>query len=71
MKSLEDSIKRERPLYESNSTNSTLEERFVDDQTIFADVEISHLSSYEYEPIGSLVKRFTKAGIPSMVKDIT
>jgi thioglycine synthase len=47
----------------------SLGDRFVDDPTIFPDVEIAEAT--EFEPIKCLVKKFTGAGIPLMIKDIT
>jgi thioglycine synthase len=46
------------------------EDAFVDDPGIFHDVDISEIAK-EYEPIKFLVKRFTDAGIPLLIKDIT
>lgn len=45
------------------------EAEFVDDSTIFPDVNISEIM--EYEPIKFLVRRFASAGIPLLIKDIT
>ncbi len=45
-------------------------EKFIDDLTIFPDVEISEIVD-EYEPIKFLVKRFNDAGISLLIKDIT
>jgi len=45
-------------------------EKFIDDSTIFPDVEISEIVD-EYEPIKFLVKRFNDAGISLLIKDIT
>ena len=47
-----------------------LEDKFVDDSSIFPDVDISEIAE-EFEPIKCLVKRFTDAGIPLLIKDIT
>jgi ribosomal protein S12 methylthiotransferase accessory factor len=46
------------------------EDKFVDDPSIFSDVDISEILA-EFEPIKRLVKRFTKAGIPLLIKNIT
>jgi thioglycine synthase len=46
------------------------EDEFVDDSSIFPDVDISKIAE-EFEPIKCLVKRFTDAGIPLLIKDIT
>jgi ribosomal protein S12 methylthiotransferase accessory factor YcaO len=43
-------------------------DRFVDDPSIFPDVDISEV---EFEPVRKLVKRFEQAGIPLIIKDIT
>lgn len=45
-------------------------EKFIDDSTIFPDVEISEIVDV-YEPIKFLVKRFNDAGISLLIKDIT
>lgn len=45
------------------------EAEFVDDSSIFPDVNISEIM--EYEPIKFLVRRFATAGIPLLIKDIT
>jgi thioglycine synthase len=41
---------------------------FVDDDTIFADVDISDI---DFKPISNLVKKFNDAKIPLIIKDIT
>jgi ribosomal protein S12 methylthiotransferase accessory factor len=46
------------------------EDKFVDDPSIFPDVDISEIAG-EFEPIKFLVKKFTDLGIPLLVKDIT
>jgi thioglycine synthase len=46
------------------------EDKFVDDSSIFPDVDISEISE-EFEPINFLVKRFTDSGIPLLIKEIT
>jgi thioglycine synthase len=51
-------------------TRISAEDKFVDDSSIFPDVDISDITE-EFEPIKRLVKRFTDAGIPLLVKDIT
>jgi ribosomal protein S12 methylthiotransferase accessory factor YcaO len=48
----------------------SIEEKFVDDPSIFPDVDISEILE-GFEPIKRLVKRFTKTGIPLLIKDIT
>jgi thioglycine synthase len=45
-------------------------EKFVDDPTIFPEVDITELTA-EFEPIRCLVRRFADAGIPLMIKDLT
>ena len=47
-----------------------LTKKFVDDSSIFPDVDISEIAR-EFEPIKSLVKKFADAGIPLLIKDIT
>ena len=46
------------------------EDKFVDDSSIFPDVDISEIAE-EFEPIKRLVKGFTDASIPLLIKDIT
>jgi thioglycine synthase len=46
------------------------EDKFVDDPSIFPDVDISEIAE-EFEPIKRLVKKFTNASIPLLIKDIT
>jgi ribosomal protein S12 methylthiotransferase accessory factor len=46
------------------------EDKFVDDSSIFSDVNISEIAE-EVEPIKFLVKKFTDAGIPLLIKNIT
>ena len=46
------------------------EDKFVDDSSIFQDVDISKIAE-EFEPIKHLIKRFTDVGIPLLIKDIT
>lgn len=45
-------------------------DRFVDDSSIFSDVDISRVTE-EFEPVRDLVRRFSDAGISLLVKDIT
>lgn len=47
-----------------------VEDIFVDDSSIFPDVDISRIAE-EFEPIKRLIKRFTDAGVPLLIKDIT
>jgi thioglycine synthase len=61
-------IKEERIEYPL--TLIPLEAKFVDDSSIFPDVDISEIAE-EFEPVGRLVKRFTDAGIPLVIKNIT
>lgn len=42
--------------------------RFVDDPGVFPEVDISEV---EFEPVKKLVRKFEKAGIPLIIKDIT
>jgi thioglycine synthase len=51
-------------------TQIPAEDKFVDDSSIFSDVNISEIAK-EFEPIGSLVKKFAYAGVPLLVKNIT
>ena len=44
--------------------------KFVDDSSIFPDVDISEIAD-EFEPIKFLVKRFTDSGISLLIKEIT
>jgi ribosomal protein S12 methylthiotransferase accessory factor len=48
----------------------SLGEKFVDDPTIFPDVNIAEVTA-EFEPIKRLVRKFSDAGIPLTIKDIT
>ncbi|HVX03178.1 MAG TPA: YcaO-like family protein [Nitrososphaera sp.] len=43
-------------------------DKFVDDPGLFPDVDISDV---EFEPVKKLVRRFERAGIPLIIKDIT
>jgi thioglycine synthase len=43
-------------------------DRFVDDPGVFPEVDISEV---EFEPVRKLVRKFEKAGIPLIIKDIT
>ena len=43
-------------------------DRFVDDPGVFPEVDISE---FEFEPVRKLVRKFEKAGIPLIIKDIT
>jgi thioglycine synthase len=49
---------------------SRIPKQFVDDSSIFPDVDISEIAS-EFNIIKNLVKRFTNAGITLLIKDIT
>lgn len=51
-------------------TRVLVENKFVDDPSIFPDVDIAEIAQ-EFEPIKCLVKRFTDVGIPLLIKDIT
>ncbi len=50
------------------SVSPILTDRFVDDPSIFPDVDISEI---DFEPVKNLVEKFRQAGISLMVKDIT
>ena len=52
------------------SKTEIAEDKFVDDSSIFKEVDISEISK-ECRPIKFLVKRFKDAGISLLVKDIT
>jgi len=47
-----------------------MDDKFVDDSSIFPDVDISEIVK-ESESIAFLVKRFTESGIPLLIKEIT
>jgi thioglycine synthase len=59
-------------IFKNNSSSKTEidEDEFVDDSSIFRDVDISEISN-EFLPIKSLIKRFSNVGISLLVKDIT
>lgn len=46
------------------------EDEFIDDSSIFQEVDISETIE-KYEPLHFLAKRFSDAGLPLMIKDIT
>lgn len=50
------------------SVSPILTDRFVDDPSIFPDVDIQEIN---FEPVKSLVEKFRQAGISLMVKNIT
>ena len=50
------------------SVPTILADRFVDDPSIFPDVDITEI---DFEPVKNLVEKFKQAGISLMVKDIT
>jgi ribosomal protein S12 methylthiotransferase accessory factor YcaO len=50
------------------SVSTILADRFVDDPSIFPDVDISET---DFEPVKNLIEKFKRAGISLMVKDIT
>ena len=50
------------------SVSPILTDKFVDDPSIFPDVDISEI---DFEPVKNLVEKFRRAGISLMVKDIT
>ena len=56
--------------YGSYLINQIPEDVFVDDSTIYPDVNISEIVK-EFEPIKFLVRKFTDVGIPLLIKDIT
>ena len=54
----------------SNIARIPLEQIFVDDSSIFPDVDISEIAK-EFDPIKRIVKRFDDAGVPLLIKNIT
>ena len=48
----------------------SLESKFIDDSSMFQEVDLSEIIR-EIDPVARLVKRFTNARIPLMVKEIT
>ena len=64
-----DSLKKEET-YGDLLTKIPVENTFVDDSSIFPDVDISEIAE-EFEPIKHLVKRFTHSHVPLLIKDIT
>jgi YcaO-like protein with predicted kinase domain len=53
-----------------NTNQSKISDEFVDDSSIFKEVDISEIIE-EYEPLKFLVKRFNDVGLPLLIKDIT
>jgi thioglycine synthase len=51
-------------------TRILVEDKFVDDASIIQDVDISEVAE-KFGPIKRLIKRFTDAGIPLLIKNIT
>jgi thioglycine synthase len=64
-----DSLKQEKG-YGYPLNKILVEDTFVDDSSIFPDVDISEIAE-EFEPIKRLVKRFTDSNVPLLIKDIT
>ena len=56
--------------YNLNPINLMLENEFVDDASIYPDVDISDIGR-EFESIKFLVSQFADAGISLLIKDIT
>ena len=56
--------------YDGHSLSEILENKFVDDFSIYQDIDIYQVAS-DFDPIKFLVKRFDHVGIPLLVKDIT
>lgn len=52
------------------SLSEILENKFVDDFSIYQDIDISEVAS-DFNPIKFLIKRFDHVGIPLLIKDIT
>jgi ribosomal protein S12 methylthiotransferase accessory factor len=48
--------------------NSNFIDKYVDDPSVFPDVNISQI---EFQPVEFLVKKFAEANIPLIIKDIT
>ena len=67
LEKIRNSLKKSRTRY---PITQIPEDKFVDDSSIFPDVDISEIAE-EFEPIKFLVKRFTDANIPLLIKDIT
>jgi ribosomal protein S12 methylthiotransferase accessory factor YcaO len=64
-----------KKIYSLNQTGAirypqVTDDQFVDDSSIFQDVDISEISK-QYEPIKFLVKRFRDANVSLLIKDIT
>jgi thioglycine synthase len=57
-------------VYHVSHTKKQVEQKFVDDATIFPDVDISEIAD-DFIPINHLVKRFAEAGITLLIKNIT
>jgi ribosomal protein S12 methylthiotransferase accessory factor YcaO len=64
-----DSLKKDER-YRYLVSKIPVENTFVDDPSIFPDIDISEITE-EFEPIKRLVKRFTDTGVPLLIKDIT
>ena len=56
--------------FKKNERSKISEDEFVDDSSIFKEVDISEIVQ-EHEPLRSLVRRFDNAGLPLLIKDIT
>jgi thioglycine synthase len=56
--------------YSPNLINQIPEDKFVDDSTIYPDVNISEIVK-EFEPIKFVVRKFIDAGISLLIKNIT
>lgn len=65
-----DSFKEEEKKFWHPLTKAHIGDNFVDDSSIFPDVDISKIAE-DYEPIQHLIGRFSKAGIPLILKNIT
>jgi thioglycine synthase len=64
-----DSFKEENKFWHP-LTKAHIADNFVDDASIFPDVDISKIAE-DCEPIQHLIGRFSKAGIPLILKNIT
>lgn len=69
LESMIDTLKKEEA-YGQLFAKISVENTFVDDSSIFPDVDISEIAD-AFEPIKQLVKKFTDSHVPLLIKDIT
>lgn len=69
LETMRDSLKKEQ-MYGDLPTWIHVENTFVDDFSIFPDVDITRIVE-EFEPIKLLVRRFTASHVPLLIKDVT